>query len=335
MMKKCLLLCLTMFALVKIIRCERLHGPEEVVRLRQARERSPGRVRIRSSSRIYLPPATNPEPGEGSFQKEVYLFKTLKQLLNQTRKILEPRENWSRADDENVDYKNDDENHTKRMENSANFQNSNKKRKNKKCKCECEKDLIIKIPAYRYRDIPLGKEVSSNHINGNLYESSAADGRSTFESMDNDHEPKESTWIDRVKLNHRPGHRNSFGKRDDFRKLLKERLPEKNLNYVKKRYNPNRKRSNVKKSAQNKTIKRKLDDSSAEYADTTNEEPIDFIYNGDYLDRSNESHEIKREDYHQYIDLDSQDVDVVEDYDSVENLTENKSAENYYDAEQV
>lgn len=319
--------------------CERLHDAE-VVRLRETGERLPvGRVRIRSSSKFYLPPEL--QPGESLFPKDDYLFKTLKQLLNHTRKMLEPRENWSRADDDGVDYKNDDETYiNKRSEGNANLQNSNKKRKkNKKCKCECEKDLIIKVPKYKYVDVPLGKEVSSKHFRGDRYDSSPADGQSTFESMQPDQDPKESTRINQVNLKRK--HENSFVKRDDygFRKQIKSRLPEKNLNYVKRRYNVNRKRSNVKKPVkrqQSRPIRRKLDDSPTEYADSTNEEPVDFIYNGDYLDRSDESDDPKREDYNQYIDFDSQDdVDIVEDYDSDENLTENKSVENFYDAEQI
>lgn len=342
-MQKCLLFGLVC-ALIEMLLCERLHNAE-VVRLREgARERLPvGRVRIRSSSKFYFPPLpTIPElqPGESSpFPKDDYLFKTLKQLLNQTRKILEPRENWSRADDDSVDYKNDDENSITDRKGNANLLNSNKKRKrNKKCKCECEKDLIIKVPKYIYKDVPLGKEVKSNHIHGEQYDSSPPDGRATFESLDPDQEPKESTRINQVKLKQK-GQENNFDKRDGyaFRKLIKSRLPEKNFNYVKKRFS-NRKRSNVKKRTrrpQNGAIKRKADDSLSEDADSTNEEPVDFIYNGDYLDRSDESNDPRREDYHQYIDFDSQDVDIEEDYDSEENLTENKSLENYYDAEQI
>lgn len=325
-----------MCALIELILCERLHNAE-VVKVREGRERYPvGRARIRSSSRIYLPPLPEPQPGENSFQKNDYLLKTLKQLLNHTKKMLEPRENWPRMDDENVDYKNDDENYSnKRMENNE-FQKRRRKT-NKKCKCECEKDLIINVPKYKFYDVPLGKEVSSNHINGDLYDSSAANGRSTFESMRDEREPKESTRINRVRLKQNSVHENSFEKREDFdfRKLIKSRLPEKNLNYIKRRYNQNRKRSNgVKKFVKNKPTKRKLDDSLAEYLETANEEPVDFISNGDYLDRSDESYEPKREDYHQFMDFDSQDVDIVEDYDSEESLLENNGAENYYDSEQ-
>ena len=324
-----------MCAIIELILCERLQNAD-VVMAREGRERYPvNRVRIRSSSRIYLPPIpepiSEPQPGESSFQRNVYLFKTLKQLLNQTRKILEPRENWSRADEENVDYKNENESYpNKRMENLQ----KRKRKANKKCECECEKDLIINVPKYKFYDVPLGKEVSSNHINGDRYDSSASNGRSTFESMRDDYEPKESTRISQAKLKQNLVHANSFDKKDDFnfRKLIKSRLPEKNLNF-KRRYSQNRKRSsNVKRYLKSKPTRRKLDDSLTEY-----EEPVDFISSGDYLegslDRSDESYEPKREDYHQYMDFDSQDVDIFENYDSDENLAESNSAENYYDSE--
>ena len=124
------------------------------------------KISLRRSNRIFYPPENHqliypsdfyvPPINDSPPQNDIHLLKSLKQLINHTRRKLDPKENWSRLD-ENYDYEsNYDQNlYQKRFEGN-NF-NLKKKKKNKKCKCECEKDLIIHVPKYKYRDIPLGK----------------------------------------------------------------------------------------------------------------------------------------------------------------------------------
>lgn len=149
------------FAIVKMFLCERL-GKADLVRYGNASERNLNRkIKFRKSNRIYYPPEIpiyihNQPINEGLFQNEAYFLKSLKQLLSHTRRRLDTKENWSRLDEN--DYESSDR-ITDRKKNENNFLNLNSKKKKKdkkKCKCECEKDLIITVPKYKYRDIPLG-----------------------------------------------------------------------------------------------------------------------------------------------------------------------------------
>lgn len=323
-MKKVLILCLTSI-LIQMIISDRLNKAE-LIRFGDSKERR--RVKFRPTHGIYYSPILNLPFYDNSVQKDVDLFKSLKQFINHTKKKLDPKENWSRLDD---DY---DEN-SKRIENSnvaSNFQNlrTRKKRKNKKKKCNCEcpdKDLIITVPRYKYKDIPLGKEVSSNHLQANQYESSPLDTHPRFESMQNeDYEPNESTQIHQTKFkenyaNGNSGYQNGLDRIDnDLRSLIKNKLPDKNLNYIAKQ---TKKNGQIKSMKSKKQIKNKVK-SNEEEVESTNEEPIDFIQN----DQKEFYYDVNKDEYHQYIDIESDDV---EDYDSdiEEQDIENITVDNY------
>lgn len=326
-----------------MILCDKLNKAE-LVRLGDPRHSGKMTNFKLAKNRIYYPPIIDYPINEHLLQKDAYLFKSLKQLINHTRKKLDPKENWSRLD-ENIDYYDKDygrSSNRRRADNSnsnlnkLNLQNSNKKkRKNKNCKCECDKDLIITVPKYKYRDVPLGKEVSSNHLHGNQYEGLPADTQSTFESMQDDHEPNESAQIKGTRIKQQ---RPVLGKNSI--KRFKSRLPDKNLRYF--RRNDEKISQSIKLNAKKSPNRRngKLANFSEkdEYVNTADDEPVDFLYKDestgdeanydlnrndkDEFDDDREQNDREPNDYHQYIDFVSQDTDDVEDYNLEENETE-------------